>query len=116
MFNPAKFSTPEPKTIPLGNSAHPVMEHIEGNSFRKVPVANYDLYYVELKMGFIVTYRKSDKSMQLHELTLEQFKHRVKEGLGLESRHEIITAPENAKYLGNTLMDIINCEVKSLNL
>ncbi len=112
MFNPSNFKTPLPSKPVLGNSEHPVQKYVDGLTMRWFD-SNRHVAYIGLKNipadshyanCKTLTYRPADKSIQFHELTVDELKALAAEGKGFDSPYEVITVYSTDKYVGNLIL------------
>lgn len=100
-------------TIALGNSGHPVLEYVQGMHFRRVPKGymNEDYFYLFTKCGqYTITYRESDKTLQLWGLTRNQFIKHVNEDIELVPTHETVNTDPLNKHIGNDVLKLLQEE------
>ena len=114
-FNPADFRVAEVKSIALGNSQHPVMEYIVGDSLKKIPskeLKYQGVFYVALKSdkGVMTYMGGSYPSLQLHKVSFEEFKQLVKANQPLPQSCEVVDCVDTNKYIGNDVMEYLRCE------
>lgn len=114
-FNPANYFRAPKRTIPIGNSAHPVLAHVRANVLRLIPSSSKmfeDLYFIEINDGKgIITYRDDEvPTLQYHALTLDELKEKVRNEQPLESPYEVVNADPKNKHLGNDIMRVLDDE------
>lgn len=111
MFDPANFRAPKwPESITLCNSVHPVASHVKALMLRPVRSKEEqykDLFYVATNNDNVITYRRSDHSLQFHHLTFDEFKRRIVNKEDLASEEEVWNVDDKAKYIGNTVLEMI---------
>ena len=116
LFDPANFRSPSQKTITIGNSAHPVAEHVVGLYLKRIPSKcdKYrDLYYIELVEGKgVVTYHDDDNypTIQYHKKTLEEFKSAVVAKESLNPPYEVENIDPKNKWVGNDILRLLKNE------
>ncbi len=100
-------------TIALGNSGHPVLKYVQGLCFRRVPKGymNEDYFYLFTKCGkYTVTYRETDKTLQLWDLSRNQFIKYVNEDIKLIPTRETVDVDPINKYIGNDVLRLLQEE------
>jgi len=110
MFNPATFTTAAVTSIDVCNSEHPLAKHIVGLVAKRIP-SSKDVYYIRFVADkHVVTYRKSDHSVALFNLSFAEFKqHWIDKTLPFE---EPLNVPDTDKYIGNQIWRYLADELK----
>ena len=101
MFDPASFARGGRESIAVCNSAHPVAELLTSLLAKPVP-GRVDLWYVRTKDDqTVVTYRPSDRTLSVYEMSFADFRKRV-ESQTLPAI-EVLEIPDTDKYIGNVI-------------
>ena len=102
MFDAKQFARSAVReSIAIGNSAHPVTEYVTGLLARPVP-GREDLWYIRTKDDqTVITYRKSDRTLSVYEMSFADFRKRV-ESQTLPAI-EVLEIPDTDKYIGNVI-------------
>lgn len=104
------FTTGPVLSISICNSEHPIAQHASMNA--KLIPGSSGIYYIRFKADkYVVTYRKADQSIAIHEMCFAEFKqHWDNKTLPFS---EAIDVPETDKYIGNVLWRLLRDELET---
>ena len=103
------FTTGPVLSITICNSEHPLAKHASMTA-KRIP-GTEGMYYIRFKADkHVVTYRRVDHSIGLHEMGFAEFKqHWDNQSLPFS---EAIDVPETDKYIGNVIWRLLSNELE----
>lgn len=105
MFDAKRFAANfRPAGVTVCNSEHPLWPHIVDKTTRNIP-GDDDLTYIRsVSDKWVASYRRSDKTVCVWEVSFVEFKGLVKAGTNSATLgYEPVAVPPTDKYIGNAI-------------